>query len=262
MANYYDSANIEVFDNAVLEQKLQNDLITRLDMNQFITMDYDLVEAPGMIKKIRVYKGVGEVEDLGMGDGNTEDIGSEFDEAEYRVAVTQGRVPFYDEQRMADPKAIDKAVQFLGESLTNDVTAKVVEELKKGSGVLATLDFDGVVDAIAAFPEESHNDMYLLMSKDCYAELQKECKNLISYVEAFVRTGYVGHIAGVPIYVSKACGEGEAFLACKSAITCFMKKGVETEQQRDADHRKTTIFGRNVKVIAATKLDRIAVFTK
>ena len=41
-------------------------------------------------------------------------------------------------------------------------------------------------------------------------------------------------------------------------ITCFMKKGVEVEQERDADKRKTTIFGRNVKVIAATNLDKIA----
>jgi len=39
-----------------------------------------------------------------------------------------------------------------------------------------------------------------------------------------------------------------------------MKKGVEVEQERDADHRKTTIYGRNVKLIAATKLDRIASF--
>lgn len=50
-----------------------------------------------------------------------------------------------------------------------------------------------------------------------------------------------------------------AFLACKSAITCFMKKGVEVEQERDADTRKTTIYGRNVKVIAATDLSKIAV---
>ena len=37
-----------------------------------------------------------------------------------------------------------------------------------------------------------------------------------------------------------------------------MKKGVEVEQERDADTRKTTIFGRNVKVIAATELGKIA----
>lgn len=261
MAISYNSANIEVFDNSVLETKLQNDLITKLDMNQFITMDYQLAEEPGMVKKVRVYKGTGAVEDLAMGAGNTKSIGSEFDEVEYRVAVTQGKVPFYDEQRMADPVAIDKAIQHLSEALVNDVTTKVVAELANGTGTIATMDFDGIVDAIAAFPEEAHDDMYLLMSKDAYAELQKSSKAYLSYVEAFVRSGYVGHIAGVPIYISKAVKDGDAFLACKSAVTCFMKKGVETEQERDADHRLTTIFGRNVKVIALTNADRVAKYS-
>lgn len=260
MAISYNSANIEVFDNAVLETKLENDLITRMDMNQFITMDYSLAEAPGMVKKVRVYKGTGVVEDLAMGAGNTRDIGSEFDEAEYRVAVTQGRVPFFDEQAMADPAAIDKAIQFLSESLTNDVTEKVVGELEHGTGTIATLDFDGIVDAIAAMPGERNDDMYLLMAKDAYASLQKDAKDYLSYVEAFVRRGYVGSIAGVPIYVSAAVEDGKAYLACKSAITCFMKKGVETEQERDGNTRKTTIFGRNVKVIAATEPAKIAKF--
>lgn len=270
MASKFDTDNIKVFDNEVLEQKLENNLITALDMNQFITMDYSMVEEPGMVKKIRRYNGTGAVEDLAMGDGNTEDIGSEWAEESYEVKVTQGRVPFYDEQAMADPKAIDKAIQHLSEALTNDVTVKVVDELRKGSGEIATLDFDGIVDAIAALPDESHNDMYLLMNKLAYAELQKDAKDYLSYVEAFVRRGYVGSIAGVPIYVTAAISNAdadadpaveehaEAFLACKSAIVCFMKKGVETEQERDADTRKTTIFGRNVKVIALVDGSKVA----
>jgi len=259
-ASKYDSANIKVFDNFVLETKLENQLITALNMNQFITMDYSLAEAPGMVKKIRTYQGTGAVEDLAMGAGNTGDIGSEWSETPYEVATTQGRVPFYDEQAMTDPVAIDKAIQHLSEALTNDVTTKVVAELRKGTGTIATLNFDGIVDAIAEFPNESNSDMYLLMNKKAYAELQKASKEYLSYVEAFVRQGYVGSIAGVPIYVSAAVDgkSAEAFLGCKSAITCFMKKGVETEQERDADHRKTTIFGRNVKVIALTDATKVA----
>lgn len=260
MASKYDSANIKVFDNEVLETKLENQLITALDMNQFITMDYSMTEEPGMVKRIRTYKGTGAVEDLAMGAGNTAVIGSEWEDAPYEVKVTQGKVPFYDEQQMADPIAIDKAIQHLSETMVNDVTTKVVAELEKGSGTIATLDFDGVVDAIAAFPDESNNDMYLLMAKDAYASLQKACKDQLSYVEAYVRRGYVGTLAGVPIYVSKAVADGKAYLACKSAITCFMKKGVETEQERDADHRKTTIYGRNVKVIAITDATKVAKF--
>ena len=262
MASKYDTTNIKTFDNEALEVKLENNLITRLDMNQFITLDYQLTEEPGMVKKVRVYTGTGNVEDLDMGEGNTGDIGSQFTETPYEVATTQGRVPFYDEQRMNDPAAVDKAIQHLSEALTNDITTKVVTELRKGTGTLASLDFDGVVDAVAAMPDEVNDDLYLLMNKKAYAALQKSSKQYISYVEDFVRRGYVGTIAGVPIYVSAAVSnqadKAEAFLAAKSAITCFMKKGVEVEQERDADTRKTTIFGRNVKVIAATELGKIA----
>lgn len=262
MASKYDTDNIKTFDNEVLETKLENQLITKLNMNQFITMDYSLTEAPGMVKKIRTYVGTGAVEDLDMGDGNTEVIGSEWTEESYEVLTTQGKVPFYDEQRMNDPIAIDKAIQHLAEALTNDVTTKVVEELKKGTGVLATLDFDGVVDAIAEYPDEEASGLYLLMAKDTYAALQKEVKDDLKYVEDFVRRGYVGHLAGVPIFVSKAVDDGMAFLASKDAITCFMKKGVETEQERDADTRKTTIYGRNVKVIAITDATKVFVFSE
>lgn len=262
MASKYDSANIKTFDNEVLETKLENQLITALNMNQFITMDYSMTEEPGMVKRIRTYVGTGQVDDVDMGEGNTHVIGSEFSDETYEVTTTQGKVPFYDEQAMNDPIAIDKAIQHLSEALTNDVTTKVVAELDKGSGTIATLDFDGIVDAIAEFPDENNNDMYLLMAKDSYAALQKECKDELKYVEDFVRRGYVGHIAGVPIYVSKAVADGDAYLACKSAITCFMKKGVETEQERDADTRKTTIYGRNVKVIAITDATKVAKFSE
>lgn len=273
----YDTASIKTYDNEVVETKLENQLITRLDMNQFITLDNSLTEAPGMTKKIRTYKGIGAVEDLDMGEGNTGVIGSEFTEEDYEVATTQGKVPFYDEQQMNDPQAIDKAIEYLAESMVNDVTTKVVAELRKGDGTLAGLEFDDIVDAIAEMPLEEHNDMYILVNKLGLAEIQKNAKDQLKYVEGFIRSGYVGHIAGVPIYVSKAVSNAkpavgtvgdpgyvaavdevaEGFLACKSAITCFRKKGVETEQERDADHRKTTIYGRDVKVIAITKADRV-----
>lgn len=73
----YDTSNIKTFDNKVVETKLENQLMTSLNMNQFITMDYSLTENPGMTKVIRTYVGTGEVEDLAMGAGNTADIGSE-----------------------------------------------------------------------------------------------------------------------------------------------------------------------------------------
>ena len=252
MATIYDTANYKVVDNEVLETKIENQLITKLNMNQFITVDNSLTEAPGMVKKVRTYKGTGTVEDLEMGEGNSKLIGAEFDEKDYRVMTTQGHTAFYDEQRMADPTAIDTGINRITTELTNDITRKVVGELEKTTKRLTALTFDGVVDAIAEYPDEEATGLYLLMAKDSYASLQKACKDQLKYVEDFVRSGYVGHLAGVPIYVSKAVANGQAYLASKDAITLFRKKGVEVENARDADHRKNDIFARDYKVIALT----------
>ena len=111
MASSYDSTNIKVYDNEVIQDKLENQLTTQLDMNQFITIDNSLSATPGMKVEVHKYTGTGNVQDLTMSNGNTGDIGSEFTTSTYEVKTTQGRVPYYDEQIMNDPVAIDKALQ-------------------------------------------------------------------------------------------------------------------------------------------------------
>lgn len=257
----YATDNIKVFDNEVVQQKLENQLTTALDMNQFITTDYSLTATPGMSIKIRTYKGTGNVEDLEMKSGNTADIGAEFAEVSYEVKTTQGRIPYYDEQQMDDPTAIDKAIQHLSELLTNDLTKKIVDELGKGTNVKNsfTWDFAGVVDAIASMPDESNTGMFLLINKEDYATFQKNLATSLQYVEAFARSGYVGTVAGVPVYVSAAVTKGTGYLATKEAVTAFVKKGVETETERDANTRKTTIYGRKVMVVALTDDTKVVV---
>lgn len=266
MANRYDTEAIKVFPNEVLEVKLENQLATVLDMNQFITTDYSLSARPGMSVKIRTYTGSGDVEDVGMGEGNTGDIGSSFTETDYEVTTTQGRVKYFDEQQMDDPTAIDKAIQHLGEQLTNDITTKVVAELEKGTHKVYNFGFDfaGVVDAIASFNDEttaSENLFFLINRKD-YATLQKNLGDALKYVEDFVRKGYVGTVAGVPVYMSDAVTAGTAYLGTREAVTCYMKKGNEVEQERDANTRENRIFGRNVKVIALTNDNKVIVLKK
>lgn len=264
MASKYDTTSIKVFDNEVLETKLENQLTTALDMNQFITTDYSLVATPGMKIEIHTYHGTGDVEDLDMTEGNTGDIGAYYTSEDYEVTTTQGRVPYYDEQQMNDPTAIDKAVQHLSEQLTNDITNKIVAELEKGTHKVYSFGFDfaGVVDAIASMPDETNEGLFMLLNKKDYATFQKNLADSLKYVEDFARRGYVGTVAGVPVYTTDAVAQGTAYMASREAVTCFVKKGVEVEQERDANTRKTTIFGRNVKVIALTNDNKVVVFKK
>lgn len=263
MASKYDTTAIKVFDNEVLQVKLENQLTTALNMNQFITTDYSLSANSGMTIKIRKYVGNGDVEAVAMGEGNTGDIGSSFSEVSYEVGTTQGRVVYFDEQQMDDPTAIDKAIQHLSEQLTNDMTKKIVAELGKGSNVVTGFGFDfaGLVDAIASFPDETTKDesLFLLINRKDYAKLQKNLGTALQYVEDFVRRGYVGTVAGVPIYMSDAVPQGEAYLGTRAAVTCYVKKGNEVEQERDANLRKNSIYARNVHVVALTNDNKVIV---
>ena len=252
----------KIYENFVLENKMDDLLTTAIDMNEFMTADYSLTENAGMKKIINTYTAKGNVEDLEMGEGNTQDIEVSFTSAEYKVGTTQGRTYYYDEQEMTDPYAIDRALKGLVEQMTNDLTAKAIDEFKKATMIEygATWTFDNVVDAIAKMNLEKEEGLFMLINPAQQASFRKNLKDDLKYVEGFVRAGYIGSVCGVPIFISKAVPAGTAFLGTREAITCFVKKGSEIEQERDANTRKNMIYSRKVMLIAltdATKLVRI-----
>lgn len=65
----------------------------------------------------------------------------------------------------------------------------------------------------------------------------------------------------MPVIVSKAVPAGTGFLATKEAVKCFVKKGVEIEQERDANIRKNTIYGRKVMLVALVDQTRVVKLT-
>lgn len=254
MSSKYDTLTIKTFDNEVLAQMLEEQLITKLDLNQFITTDYSMTEMPGMVKRIRKYTGTGTVQDLAMGYGNTEKIGSEFVDETYEVKLTQGWVQYFDEQDWNDPVAIEKAIQHLSEQIINDNTTKIVAEFEKATHGVYGFDwkFGSIIRAKAGLPDEENTGLFMLVNRGDSANLMIELEDHLKYVEGFVRSDYIGSIAGIPVYVSDAVPTGEAFIATREAITCFMKKEVTVETDRDANTRCNDIFGRVVKLIALT----------
>lgn len=251
-----------IYQNFVLENKLEDLLTTHIDMNQFATQDTSLVEEAGMTKKINQYTSTGNVQDLAMGAGNTQEIEVSFTQVPYTVGVTQGRFAYYDEQEMTDPMVVDAGLYGLATRMTNDLTAKIIAELDKATltyDASATgLTFNAIVDAIAKFPHEDAEDgLFLLINRADLAGLRKNLKDELKYVEAFARTGYIGSVCGVPVYVSDAVPAKKAFLATKEAVTVFTKKGSETEQERDANVRKNTVYARKVMLVALTDATRV-----
>jgi HK97 family phage major capsid protein len=251
----------KIYENFVLENKIEDMLVTKLGLAQFCTVDNSLTANPGMIKKIHKYTATGDVEDLAMGEGNTQDIEVTFTEEEYEVGTTQGRFQYYDEQEMTDPMVIDTGLAGISAKMTNDLNAKVIAEFDKATltyDASATgLTFDAVVDAISKYPYESEDGLFLIINPSDKAALRKNLGQELKYVEDFARTGYIGTVCGVPVYVSKAVPAKKAFLADKNAVTLFYKKGSEIEQDRDPNVRLNKVFARKVMLVALTDATRV-----
>lgn len=253
----------KIYDNFILENKIEDILITAVDMNQFMTIDTSLTEEAGMVKKIHTYTATGNVEELAMGEGNTGEIEVSFKEVEYRVGTTQGRFSYFDEQEMTDPMVVDTGLDGLAKKMTNDLTSKAIAEFGQATLSVSNFafNFDGVVDALALMNLEAEEGLFMLINPAQQAMFRKNLKDDLKYVEGFVRSGYIGSVCGVPVYVSKAVPNAEAFIATKDAVSCFIKKGSEVEQERDANIRKNSVFARKVALVALTDATKVVRLT-
>ena len=251
------------YANFVLENKIESVLTTKLNMLQFVTVDYSLQESAGMTKTIHVYNSTGSAEDLNQGAGNTVSIAPQWTEASYTVKETQARFPYYDEQAMTDPAFIEAGIKGMAEAMTNDITSKVIAEF--GSATLAqancTWVLNDFIDALSKYPHEDEEGLFFIVNTALKGSIRKALKDDLKYVEDFARTGYIGHIMGVPVYFSDAVPAGTAYLATKAAVTLFTKKAVETETERSANIRQTTVYTRQPRVIALTDATRVVKMT-
>lgn len=254
----------QIYENVVLSNRINDILATQVNLNTYMTIDNSLAEQAGMKKKVITYTSTGNVEALGMGEGNSTSLEVQKAEAEYEVQTFQGKFAFYDEEEMTDPMVVDTGLKHSADNMVNKFTALAIEEMDKATleAPAAAWSFDAVVDAIAKLNLEAEEGLFLLISPADKAAFRKALREDLSYSEAYVRTGYIGNVCGVPVIVSKAVPAGKGYLATKEAVTVFVKKDTETEYERDADKRNNSYWVRKVAVVAltdATKIVKIAI---
>lgn len=255
-----------IYENQVLENRIESVLTTAIDVNSYMTIDNSLTHDAGMKKAVHVYTCSGVVEDVAQGEGNTADFQVTFETKEYEVTTTQGKFSYFDEQAMKDPMLVDVGLKGIAEEMTNDLTAKAIAEFGKAT-LTANYDangmtFDNVVDAIAKLNVEDESGLFLLINVADKAGLRKALGEDLKYSEGFARTGYIGSVCGVPVIVSKAVPAKTAYLATKEAVTCFVKKGSEIEQERDANLRRNDVYARKVMLVALTDTTKVVKLTK
>lgn len=249
--------NFNGYPNFVLENKIKSILSTKLDINRFLTPDYGLEGTPGLTKKIHTYTGTGSAEVLGRGDGNTTFIDADYVEQTYTAVRTQGQTRWYDDDEFSDPALVDAKLQSLSESMVNAWTAAAITEYSKSLRSLAcdfsttanNYLFNLFADALAMFPEEE-DGLFALINPSNKAWVRKALADDLKYVEAYVRTGYVGTVCGVPIYESKAVLEDSICIAKREAVKAFIKTGVRVERDKDINTKKNTVVADRYAIIA------------
>ena len=227
------------YPNYVLENKFEDQYQTYLDLMQFCTVDNSLTGEPGMKKKIRTYVATDGTETVAKGEGNTKSITASYTETEYTIETLQNRFDWYDEDEMEDPLVVDKGLEHQVVDMFNTAQKKAVAEFAKATQKVETakFDFNSFVDAVASIKDLKISEsteitglgVFALVHKKDTAEIRKNLGDLLKYVEAYARSGYIGTVAGVNIYTSALAKEGEFAVATKEAVTYFNKKGAEAE---------------------------------
>lgn len=248
------------YENFVLENELKDQLNTRLNMLDYLTPDDSLMSTPGMTKKVHVYSATGEAEDVAEGEGNTQSIEMTYAAKDYVVGTTQGRFIYTDEDEMTDDFMVETGMSKLSESLTNHLRAKVAAEYWNATRYIGyakgtdTVGFAHFVDAIALLNKEDDAEteaqLFALCDPNMKAALRKALKDDLKYNEDYSRTGYIGHVAGVPLRTSRLIPDGCVIIASRKAVKYFYKKDVEVERDRDADKRTNMVYGRQVGLVA------------
>ena len=246
----------QAYPNEVVAREIEDQFNSHLDLMRFCTLDNSLVGVAGDKKKIRVYSATDATQKLAMGEGNTKNIEVSYAEKDYEILLAQNRFPYYDEELMRDPMVVDTGVRHMTTDMFNHTQTDIFAEFCKASKIVnvSAFDFGAFVDAVALLPgeDQEEREVFAFVHPNDKAAIRKALKDDLKYVEAYVRSGYIGTVAGVNLYVKQDAEEGTICGGTKKAVTYFNKKGVEVEQERDANTRLNEIYSRKYYLVALT----------
>ena len=244
------------YENFIIANKMAEVLNTNKDLKNYMTIDNTLTESAGMKKKVNTYSVTGDVADVTEGKGNTTGLTMSYTAKEYDVVTTQGKFTYTDEDEMTDPYLVDKGVESLTKKLVNALNTKAITAAMTTTNKVEadSFGFDAFVDALALLNKESASEIAFtaFVNPNMAGILRKALKDDLKYSEDYVRTGYIGTVAGVPVVTCKLIADNTILIYAPDAVTTFIKKDAEVEQDRDPNTRTNTVYGRMVLVCALT----------
>ena len=251
-----------VYSNKVIEAKAKDLLTTQVNARSMMTIDNSLAATAGMIKTINTYTYTGTAEEVAAGAGNTNRGSIAYVGKDYTVKMVQQAFDYLDEDFMKDNLIVDFGIKGATQVMTNKMTSDFYAALATKSGATelvkgitfaknGTIGYDVIVDAISELNVEDESQIFIVIPNAWKADLRKDADYKAAHMGDVVYNGQVGVIAGIPVIATKALTD-KAYVLTKEAVTLFLKKDVEVEQDRNADTRKNSIYLRDCYVCALT----------
>lgn len=229
-----------------------------------MTIDNSLAGTAGMIKTINTYTYTGTAEEVAAGAGNTTaNRGSiAYVGKDYTVKMVQQAFDYLNEDFMKDNLIVDMGIKGATQVMTNKMTSdfySALAEQNSGSELVkgitfakgGALNYDVIVDAISELNLEDESKIFIVIPNAWKADLRKDDDYKSARQGEVIYNGQVGAVAGIPVIATKALTD-KAYVMTNEAVTLFIKKDVEVEQDRDVDKRKNSIYLRDCYVCALT----------
>lgn len=263
-----------VYANKVIEAKAKDILSTAINARSMMTIDNSLTASAGMTKTINTYTYTGTAEEVAAGAGNTSRGSIAYVGNDYTVKMVQQAFDYTDEDFMKDNVIVDMGIKgatsVMSNKMTTDFYSALATKNSAGNAELVkgitfakggALNYDVIVDAISELNLEDESKIFVVIPNNWKAALRKDEDYKSARQGEVVYNGQVGTICVIPVVATKAL-TNKAYVMTNEAVTLFMKKDVEVEQDRDADKRKNSIYLRDCYVCALTDATKACKITE
>ena len=261
-----------VYPNKVIEAKAKDILTTQINARSMMTIDTSLTQNAGMVRTINTYTYSGAAEEVAAGSGNSTRGSIAYVGKDYTVKMVQQAFDYLDEDFMKDPVIVDYGIKGATSVMSNKMTTDFYSALatKSGASELVkgitfakgkALSYDVIVDAISELNLEDESKIFIVIPNAWKASLRKDADYKSAQMGEVIYNGQVGTICGIPVIATKALTD-KAYVMTNEAVTLFLKKDVEVEQDRDADKRKNSVYLRDCYVCALTDATKACKITE
>ena len=266
-----------LYDNEVIETKIEELLESNVDVRVLMTIDNSLVGVAGDKKTVNTYDYAGTIEKLGRGQGNTVSGKVSYTSESKEIELFQSNFSYYDEDVRRDPMVVEVGLKGIKADFINDLQDKFYAEVAKATNEVelesaeAAFTYDDVVDAIAEMEGvndlsgvtvENENGLFILAGKEFKKDIRKDDAFKAAEQGQMLFSGNFGSVAGLPIIYSNKIGDKEAYVMTKEAVKMLVKKELEVEQERSANHRRNDIYMRNIHLVYLADNTKIVKISK